>query len=156
MPYGKVFALIVSSVVFGTMHIGPNRVVFATGFGLLAGFLYIKTGTIWYGALIHLVNNAFSITAGFAAQKAINIEMEEIFETALIGIIVIGLIVTGVIGLVYFFRNKYFRIKTMHHITPPDKPKLIRSQYSVIAFLNGFTVFFIFLYIVTMIFEFFV
>ena len=53
-------AIVISALIFGFMHVDPGQTVFAFGFGLIAGYLFDKTGSIWFGVLIHLLNNAIS------------------------------------------------------------------------------------------------
>ena len=151
LPYGKGFALIVSSVLFGLMHISPPQVIFATTFGLLSGFLYIKTGTIWYGVLIHLINNAYSATNGFV----LFFKGEESIEVILLSIITLLIIITAIIGIIYFSRSGYFRVNLLHYVNPPDKPRLSFSQYFNLSLINGFTLFFIVLYSVVLWLEYF-
>jgi membrane protease YdiL (CAAX protease family) len=142
LPYGKLFALTVSSVMFGLMHINPPQVLFATCFGLLAGFIYIKTGSIWYGSVIHLLNNAFSALTGFAvANKGV-----ESAETVFLTMLAIGAMVCFIVGLVIFIRSGFFHTGVMHSVTPPDRPKLFVKQYFSLSFANVFSVLFIIFY----------
>lgn len=53
-------AMVISALIFGFMHLDPGQTVFAIGFGLFAGYAFDKTGSIWFGVLIHMVNNAIS------------------------------------------------------------------------------------------------
>ena len=57
---GSKGAIVISAVIFGFMHVDPGQTVFAIGFGLIAGYLFHETGSIWFGVLIHLLNNAIS------------------------------------------------------------------------------------------------
>ncbi len=60
---GKTPAVLLSAAVFGLMHTNPAQSVFAFGFGLLAGFAYVQTGSIWFGVLLHYTNNMISACA---------------------------------------------------------------------------------------------
>ncbi len=62
MPFGRGVALVGSSVLFGLMHQNPYQILYTTVAGLMLGYAYIKTGSIWCPTLIHLCNNAFSVT----------------------------------------------------------------------------------------------
>ena len=149
MPYGKGFALITSSVLFGAMHIEPPRVIFATTFGLLAGFLYLKTGTIWYGVLIHLINNTYSVTVQYVNQFR-GIITEDIIsgELQVVTVITLLLILSGVIGTIYFLYNSYFKLRIMRYKKPPEKSKLSKAQLAGICLLNGTTVAFVCFYLI--------
>ena len=62
MPFGRGVALVGSSVLFGLMHQNPYQMLYTTVAGLLIGYAYIKTRSIWCPMIIHFCNNAFSVT----------------------------------------------------------------------------------------------
>lgn len=53
--------LIWSSVLFGMLHINPAQVVFAVPVGLLFGWVYLQTGTVWPCIVMHVINNSTAI-----------------------------------------------------------------------------------------------
>lgn len=59
--YGKGFAIITSAIVFGVMHSNFQQIPFATLVGLILGYIYIKTESIWVCVVVHFVNNAISV-----------------------------------------------------------------------------------------------
>ena len=61
MPYGKTGAIIGSAILFGLMHQNAQQIFYATASGILLGYVYVKTGSIWCGTLIHFFNNAFGV-----------------------------------------------------------------------------------------------
>lgn len=62
LPFGRGVALVGSSVLFGLMHQNPYQILYTTVAGLLLGYAYIKTRSIWCPMIIHFCNNAFSVT----------------------------------------------------------------------------------------------
>lgn len=60
---GKTPAVLVSALVFGLMHLDPAQSIFAFGFGCLAGYAYVQTGSIWFGVILHYTNNLLSVCA---------------------------------------------------------------------------------------------
>ena len=68
MPW--IGAAVISSLVWGVFHFtGPSSwgvVVQLAIFGIVLGWLYEKTGSIWPGIVIHALNNAlaFALLAG--------------------------------------------------------------------------------------------
>ena len=60
-PFGRGVAIIGSAVVFGAMHQNIQQIFYATVAGLVFGYLYEETGSIWCGVLLHLFNNGFSV-----------------------------------------------------------------------------------------------
>ena len=60
LPYGKTFAVMVSAVLFGLMHLYLPQVLYASVAGVLIGYYVVKSGSVWIGILIHAVNNLFA------------------------------------------------------------------------------------------------
>lgn len=58
--YGVAAAWIVSSVLFGVVHLHPAVAVNALFAGLILGFFYIATGSLWTSVILHAVNNALA------------------------------------------------------------------------------------------------
>jgi membrane protease YdiL (CAAX protease family) len=50
-------AIIWSALVFGMAHFNPWQTIGATIMGLLLGWAYVKTKSLWPGVLIHFLNN---------------------------------------------------------------------------------------------------
>ena len=59
--YGDMFAITMSAMMFGLMHGNLVQTPFAFLAGLILGYVVIKTGTLWTGIAIHLLNNSLSI-----------------------------------------------------------------------------------------------
>lgn len=55
--YGVVAAWLLSSLFFGVLHVQPLLAVNACLIGLILGFVYIASGSIWAPMLLHAVNN---------------------------------------------------------------------------------------------------
>lgn len=55
--YGVVAAWLISSVVFGVVHLYPAVMVNAVVMGLILGFVYIRTASLWPAIILHAFNN---------------------------------------------------------------------------------------------------
>ncbi len=66
LPYGKTFAILVSAVLFGVMHLYLPQLLYAAAAGALIGYFVVQSGSLWIGILIHLVNNLFSFITEMA------------------------------------------------------------------------------------------
>ena len=77
-PYGKMAAVVGSAVLFGLMHQNYYQLLYATIAGLVLGYAYIKTGSIWCPILIHFCNNLFS-----TVQQVIYANCEETVATVI-------------------------------------------------------------------------
>lgn len=56
--YGVVPAWLLSALFFGVLHVQPLLVVNAFVLGLILGFIYIATNSIWAVMILHALNNA--------------------------------------------------------------------------------------------------
>ncbi len=59
--HGVMFAGISSSIIFGLIHMNFVQIPFAIVLGLVACYLYEKTGRLRYSMLVHFINNAVSV-----------------------------------------------------------------------------------------------
>lgn len=77
--FGDAFAVGVSAVIFGLMHMNLVQAPYAVVMGLLFGYLAIRTGSLWTGIILHFINNMITVLlqvfqsgAGFSEQVAMN------------------------------------------------------------------------------------
>ncbi len=98
--YGDKFAIIMSSVVFALIHGNFSQIPFAllSAFGL--GYFSVKTGTMWTGVIIHMLNNALSVAFYYLPEL-----VGEDTSLWLQFVLIYGLIVCGVGCVVYFNRQ---------------------------------------------------
>lgn len=61
LPYNKGFAVVASGVLFGLMHQNFSQLLYATVAGVVLGYIYVKTRSIWPCVTLHLANNALSV-----------------------------------------------------------------------------------------------
>ncbi|MBO7302774.1 MAG: CPBP family intramembrane metalloprotease [Clostridia bacterium] len=61
MPYGRTTAIMASSILFGFMHQNPMQLLYTTLMGVVLGYVYIKTKSIWACILIHFFNNLVTV-----------------------------------------------------------------------------------------------
>lgn len=59
--FGPRTAIVISGLLFGLIHINPVQVVGAALIGMLLAWLYWRTGSLWPGILLHVVNNSFAV-----------------------------------------------------------------------------------------------
>lgn len=78
IPYGRNFALLFSSLLFGLIHMNLSQGLFAFIIGLIFGAIYLYTNDIKLSIFIHFINN------GFAALAMILPEMMILLVTLLL------------------------------------------------------------------------
>jgi len=67
--WGSVAGIVMSSVAFGATH--GERAFFATGMGFFLAFVFLRTGSLWPGIVLHALFNTcvhFLNRAGFSAK----------------------------------------------------------------------------------------
>jgi membrane protease YdiL (CAAX protease family) len=83
-------AILLSAVLFGALHVDP---VGAGMFGVITGLLYLRTGSLWPGILIHAVNNLVALVATWLGQPDADVPTPDAGETlvAAAGLLAISL-----------------------------------------------------------------
>ncbi|MCI9413590.1 MAG: CPBP family intramembrane metalloprotease [Clostridiales bacterium] len=69
LPYGRLFAAVVSSLLFALMHGNLLQVPFAFIVGFACAGLALRSGSIWPASLLHLMNNLVSVLLQYASLK---------------------------------------------------------------------------------------
>lgn len=127
-------AIAVSALIFGFMHVDPGQTVFAIGFGLFAGYAFDQTGSIWFGVLIHMVNNAVS---GCVSYWTYVYESEEaatafsIYMLAFMAIAIFG----GVAYIATAGKQKRIRAGEAERMLPKGKAVLVASLKSPMLYI---------------------
>jgi membrane protease YdiL (CAAX protease family) len=67
--YGVVGGVLLTSLLFGAIHVDPRQGAMATLMGLVLHYLYLTTRSLWTPILLHILNNSFAVTvAHFGGQ----------------------------------------------------------------------------------------
>lgn len=79
--YNALTAIVISSFIFGIMHLNPWQFVSALGIGLINGWLYWKTKNLLLPILVHISNNLFFTLIGiyYGSSFLIDQPLREIF-----------------------------------------------------------------------------
>ncbi|WMJ22298.1 type II CAAX endopeptidase family protein [Paludicola sp. MB14-C6] len=97
--YGDVVAILGSALAFGLIHGNISQILYAFTAGVIFAYITLRSGTIQYSILIHvLVNSLGLIVAPWVAQK------QNIMLTAVLGMVVITMISVGTLLFVINFR----------------------------------------------------
>ena len=59
---GKVFAVVISSIMFSIFHFSPSQLIYPICFGLILAIVYLRTNNILFPMLLHFINNALSLS----------------------------------------------------------------------------------------------
>lgn len=98
--YGDNFAIVMSSIIFGMVHGNFTQIPFALIAGISMGYFSVKTGTIWTGVIIHIINNLLSVILTYAPDV-----IGEENSLALQALIIYGFVGAGLAAMVYFYNK---------------------------------------------------
>ena len=65
LPFGRTTAIIGSSILFGFMHQNPLQLFYTVFMGVILGYIYVKTKSIWACMLLHFFNNLITVLEEF-------------------------------------------------------------------------------------------
>ena len=68
-PFGNTTAVVGSALLFGMMHQNVGQLFYTTVAGLVIGYLYVKTESLWPCILLHFVNNFNSVLNSTLAER---------------------------------------------------------------------------------------
>ncbi|HET6541346.1 MAG TPA: CPBP family intramembrane glutamic endopeptidase, partial [Chryseolinea sp.] len=114
-----VTSILISSALFGVVHLNPWQFISALIIGIFSGWVYYKTKNLTLSILIHFVNNlaAFSSMYFLDAEVAMDMPLSEQYGGFLnLVMITFGAIVVAVICL-YFLRLEIITMKTNYSVT---------------------------------------
>ena len=74
--YNRTAAVLVSAILFSLMHQSLDQIPFAFLAGLLLGYLYLRTKSIWTCVIIHAANNGFAYAQEYLYANNENIVLE--------------------------------------------------------------------------------
>ena len=141
--YGNRFAIIVSALLFMLLHSNIQQTIYQFAYGILAGWLVIKTGSIWTSILMHAFNNVtviimqsiYEINGINTGEVVVNIEL-------IIQAIIYTIILALLIWLGVYLINKVYKNKKENDIavlkTENEKTKQKNVDYSKISFKQGY------------------
>lgn len=99
-PFGDTFALVISSILFGMLHMNFIQMPYAFIMALCIGYFVMRSGSLWVGVVIHLINNGtatliefYSEDIGLAPGSAMDMILDILF------------IIMGFIALLLLMRN---------------------------------------------------
>jgi uncharacterized protein len=72
--YSPMKAILLSSFLFGLIHLNPWQFITAFGLGLMLGWLYWKTGSLLPCIFLHYVNNALATVANLETGPFVSFE----------------------------------------------------------------------------------
>ncbi|GHU36286.1 hypothetical protein FACS1894105_06390 [Clostridia bacterium] len=134
--FGNTFAIIVSSIFFGFMHADLNAFFYATAVGLVLAYSAIKTKSVWFPVLLHMVINALSTAISIATELEYAGYFLEYISIDAISSAVYSLIflVTVIFTLYLIFSRRDISLREENTLVS------VGSGYRALHFINIFSV----------------
>ena len=96
--YGDVISIIVTAVMFGLFHRNFYQFLYATAIGLILAYIALKSGSVKYSILLHVIINTFgSVIAPLLTKMPI-------IGVAFLGLFLLGVIIAGIVLFSVFSR----------------------------------------------------
>lgn len=131
--HGDSFAIITSAIVFGVMHGNFDQIPFATVVGLILGYIYVKTESIWPCILVHCINNAVSVLMTYSIN-IIDFDIQNIIYV----IYLIAAMLLAIFGVLLFSKKGDGDYALKHEksiITEKQKYIAFFTSWIIIIFL---------------------
>ena len=106
-PFGTSFAVILSALLFGLMHMNLSQSLFACAMGIIFGSIYIYTNDIKTTMLIHFINNGIAAISLLIMNKSFHIpdiELEIPYEAFLSIILLLFILIGSILGIRFFIK----------------------------------------------------
>ncbi len=127
--HGKVFAVLLSALLFGAIHMNLGQFLFAFIIGLIMGIIYAYTKDIKLTILIHFLNNGFEAISLILPPESINPAY-----SILMSFLVIVVMLAGIAYFVTFIKNKENRLKFMQLCLKKTEKGVFRAKYVYIFY----------------------
>ena len=133
-PYGDVFAVFVSALMFGLMHGNVRQIPFAIIVGLVLGFLYVVTDNIWIPIVVHFLNNAVSLLMEYMSFSLSESTVSFFYSVGIITLAALG-VFFGIM-LVVFCRSEFHRSTVRSTLSTGERFKtLLKAPTFLIALI---------------------
>lgn len=132
--YGEGFAIISSSIIFGVMHGNFEQIPFATMVGMILGYIYVKTGSIWCCVAVHCVNNAISVIFTY-----LPVALDANAQNILYVLYLVISMILAIVGVWLFSKNtdeNYNLEKGDEAITNKQKYTWLFTSWTIIVFIS--------------------
>ncbi len=99
--YDKRASLIISSVLFGLMHLNPIQNLFAVIAGLVIGHFVLKSGSLWFGIAVHFLNNFIALAKNTVLYSS---DSDSAFVVSIC--VDVFIFIFGVVSAVYLIKKE--------------------------------------------------
>ena len=135
---GRHKAVIISSLLFGLMHLNIEQFFYATIIGIFLGYLTLYCDTIYPAMIIHFMNNALSLFMSYSSFNNlgfenmftwINFNLQNNFIIAILFIIVLVALLVILLKLLVKLLFKETAVKRMHSLQEALFTEVVRTNF---------------------------
>lgn len=122
--FGDRTAVVYTALMFGLMHGNISQFLYATAIGLIFGYVAVKTNSIRYTVLLHIVVNTFSsvIALGEAAAYGVGGEIFSLLYLCGVLLTIVFLIICSILILLRY--GRYWYLQLTYHNGPSSDNKI--------------------------------
>lgn len=102
--FGLVASIVAVGVLFGLYHLRLSQAIPLSILGVYLGFVVWATGSVWTGALVHLLNNGLAVLATAYVRETPGLDMDTIDEASvpiwavLVAALALAVVVRGILA----------------------------------------------------------
>ena len=111
LPFGEGPAILISALTFSLMHQNAAQIFYTFVAGLILGYIYVKTKSIWNCVLLHAVNNFISYVENIVAQHIKDLPLAVTYVTLIELVIFLLGGISIVILIQRFFSKKDVQLR---------------------------------------------
>ena len=133
--YGRVFAVVTSSILFSAMHANTSQIIFTFFVALVFGFVDMVADSVVPSLVIHFLNNFYAVL--FTILDANN-QLDEDTIICIHIVVVFLFCLSGFLSFIYLAktRNDFFRLSDNEKPTEPHAELLTLKNKMNAFFIN--------------------
>lgn len=141
LPYGKGVAILGSALLFAAMHQNLSQFLYTVVAGVLLGFLYVESRSIWPPTLLHMLNNLLSFVQIMILTR---VQDQKLASRIVIGIYVIVMLAGAICALLAILHRIIKTQSLKEAFAYEDKPdKPLSKGYAVRGFFTPTVIVFV-------------
>ena len=123
-------SIIISAAAFGLIHGNFVQIPFAFLIGLILGYLYAATGSLWVPMLVHFLNNAYSIVIDHITYNMPTSASNIVFYTSLC-----ILLLSGIIAFIYIIKTNPETLNYNDNKKDFSNPEMLKIGFTSPVFI---------------------
>ncbi len=96
--FGRAKAIFISALLFSLMHQNPAQMLYTFILGLVLGYMFFESGSIWGGIILHFVNNFTQVI-----MNAVSYTQHEARANFIIAAMELVIVLVGVAAAIYYY-----------------------------------------------------